>query len=174
MCEHVLVAYATRYGSTADIAEAIGMCLEQTFAFADVRSVDEVTSLSGYDAVIVGSPIRGGGWLPNAIRFLRQRRFTLSHLPVAYFTTCMTLREDTPENRNIVRAYLQLLEQGFPEIRPVSIGMFAGSLDYTNVTPLGLKLVQAEGFLESDFRDWSLICDWTIQIRPLLSVPAPV
>jgi menaquinone-dependent protoporphyrinogen oxidase len=168
MCKHVLVAFATRFGSTADVAEAIGMTLEQVGAFADVRAVDEVTHLDRYDAVLVGSAIRNGKWLPEAVQFLEAHRYVLRTLPVAYFTLCLTLRHDTPENRRAVLDYHTPLLNDFPEVRPVAIGMFAGMLDFADLPPATRRLSRAAGIPEGDFRNWSRIRDWTLDTMPLL------
>jgi menaquinone-dependent protoporphyrinogen oxidase len=168
MSQHVLVAFATRFGSTADVAEAIGMCLEQVGAFADVRPVDEVTHLDRYDAIMLGSAVRSGKWLPEAVQFLEAHRYVLKTLPVAYFTLCLTLRHDTPENRRTVLDYHTPLLNDFPEVRPVSIGMFAGMLDFADLPLATRRMSRAAGIPEGDFRDWSLIRDWTLETMPML------
>nr|HQD26703.1 flavodoxin domain-containing protein [Methanoculleus thermophilus] len=65
MAERILVAYATRYGSTADVAEAIGDELRKSGADVDVKPVGEVRDLSLYRAAVIGSPIYMGKWLPE-------------------------------------------------------------------------------------------------------------
>ncbi|MCC6804809.1 MAG: flavodoxin domain-containing protein [Anaerolineae bacterium] len=168
MCAHYLVTYATRFGSTAEVAEAIGMVLEQTGAFADVRPVSDVTRLDRYDGVVVGSAIRGGKWLPEAFQFLEAHRSVLATMPVAYFTLCLTLRSDTPDNRRTVFSYHAPLVREFPEVRPVSIGMFAGAIDFDDLPAATRRMARNSSILEGDFRDWSLIRDWALSIRPLL------
>ena len=62
----VLVATASKYGSTAEIAEAIGRALRENGVAADVRPVDEVGDLSGYMGVVLGSAVYVGRWLEAA------------------------------------------------------------------------------------------------------------
>jgi menaquinone-dependent protoporphyrinogen oxidase len=144
------------------------MCLEQAGAFTEVRPVAEVTHLDRYDGVILGSAIRGGKWLPEAIQFLEAHRSVLSRMPVAYFTLCLTLRSDTQDNRRTVFSYHAPLVRDFPEVRPVSIGMFAGMIDFDDLPPATRRMSRHAGIPEGDFRDWSLIRDWTLSVKPLL------
>jgi menaquinone-dependent protoporphyrinogen oxidase len=65
----VLVAYATKNGSTAGIAQAIGEALKQMGLDADVRPVGEVRDLAPYSAVLLGSAIYFGKWRKEALRF---------------------------------------------------------------------------------------------------------
>ena len=63
--KRVLVAYASKAGSTAEVAEAIAESLSAKGQVVDVKKIEHVTDLSGYDAVLVGTCIRMGAWLPN-------------------------------------------------------------------------------------------------------------
>jgi len=126
----ILVAYATRAGSTAGVADAIGKKLAQSGAVVDVKPLKNVQSLDGYQAVVLGSAIRAGKVLPEIIDFVKAHKGELHKLPVAYFVVGMTLREDTPEKRKTVDAYLNPLRA---EITPVDVGLFAGKLDYSKL-----------------------------------------
>ena len=65
----ILVAYATKTGGTADIAQAVGNELERVGLTVDVRPVEEVSDVRRYDAVLLGSAIYLGKWRPEALRF---------------------------------------------------------------------------------------------------------
>ena len=67
----VLVAAASKYGATAEIAEAIGRGLRETGVAADVRPVEQVGDLSGYTEVVLGSAVYVGRWLEPARRSSR-------------------------------------------------------------------------------------------------------
>ena len=88
----ILVAYATRAGSTREIAEAVGHLLGEHGATFEVRSVKDVTDLRPYGAVILGSAIHAGRWLPEAVTFVEQHRTDLIRSPLVYFLVCGTLR----------------------------------------------------------------------------------
>lgn len=168
MTWRILVTYATRFGSTAEVAAKIDSVLSQAGAVVDLRPVDKVRSLEAYDAVIIGSPIRGGTWTAEAAAFLEAHRSELAQLPVAYFTVCMTLREDTPETRQLVSDYHTPLLASFPEIRPVSIGMFAGRVNYATFSWLVNLMAKASAIPEGDWRQWTQIEDWARALVPLL------
>lgn len=68
----VLVAYASKMGSTREIALAVGAELRGRGLLVDVSNVVEVTSLEGYDAVVLGSAVYMGRWRPEAVRFLKR------------------------------------------------------------------------------------------------------
>lgn len=73
----ILVAYGTKYGATAEIAERIGAALRDAGADAEVRRAREVRSLDGYDAVVLGSGVYMARWRRDALRLLRRLRSDL-------------------------------------------------------------------------------------------------
>jgi len=162
----VLVAYATKCGSTAEVAAEIGRVMEsKSGCQVDVQPVGEVKEVGGYDAVIVGSATRVGKWLPEAVEFVEEHKGALGQVPVAFFTVCLTLREDTEENRREVAAYLDPVCE---IVQPVDVGLFAGVLDYGKlsfVPRMMLKAMKAPG---GDFRDWEAIRAWAAGLCPAL------
>lgn len=91
MSNKILVAYATRNGSTAGVAEAIGKTLAENGTVVDVRSMTDVKDLTPYQAVVAGSAIRGGMWLPEAMQFMKTHQAALAQRPFAAFLVCMTM-----------------------------------------------------------------------------------
>jgi menaquinone-dependent protoporphyrinogen IX oxidase len=68
----ILVAYATKYGATAGIAEKIGQVLRQAGLLTDVLPVDRVSDLTPYEAVVLGSAVYIGKVLAVVVScFLR-------------------------------------------------------------------------------------------------------
>ncbi|MDG9701621.1 flavodoxin domain-containing protein [Streptomyces sp. DH37] len=87
---HVLVAYGSRNGSTAEIAEWIGRALRESGLTADVLPAGEAAALDTldpYDAVLLGSGLYAGRWLREATRFARRHRRALERLPVWLFSS---------------------------------------------------------------------------------------
>lgn len=156
----ILVAYASKYGSTGGVAEAIGQELCSKGATVDVLLMKNVVHLSSYQGVVVGSPVYMSEWLPEAVDFVQNNVEVLRRIPVAYFLVCMTLREPTPENRAIALAYLDPVLKAMPEINPVGIGAFAGALDYSNLSWPTKMIMKSKGAPEGDFRDWKAIRAW--------------
>jgi menaquinone-dependent protoporphyrinogen oxidase len=165
MSDKVLVAYASRCGSTGEVAEAIGQVLGNGGAAVDVRLVKEVTDVSPYRAVIVGSAIRAGNWLPEAVKFVETHREALSRMPVAYFAVCLTLKEDTEDNRRTVAAHLDPIRE---TVQPVDVGLFAGALDPSKMSFILRLIMKTAKSPEGDFRDWEAIRTWAANVRPAL------
>jgi menaquinone-dependent protoporphyrinogen oxidase len=167
MSARILVAYASRAGSTAEAAEVIGQVLRDRGLDVDVHPVKEVRDISGYNAVVLGSAVWVGKPLPEALQFAVAQRDTLAHLPVAYFVLCDTLREDTTENRQRARGYLDPLV-GIKE--PVGIGLFAGARDFSKVHPiLRWLLTSVMRLAEGDWRDWDQIRAWATELPARLT-----
>ena len=98
MKKRILVAYASGSGSTREVAEAIAAEIEGEGLSCVVQHVSKVENVALYSGVIIGSSIRIGRWLPDAVACLERLRAELPDKPVAYFTTCLTMADDTAEN----------------------------------------------------------------------------
>lgn len=153
----VLVAYASKAGSTAEVAGAIGKRLADTGLAVDVRRAKNVRSVDGYAAVIVGSAIRAGQWLSEARGFVKTHREALAARKTAFFTLCMTLQEDTPANREKVAGYLKPVRE---VLEPDWIEYFAGKMDYRRLGFGTRLIVKAMKVPEGDFRNWDAIGAW--------------
>ena len=170
MSNKILVAYASRTGTTAGVAEAIGKILAESGAEVNVRAMADVKDLTPYDAVVAGSAIQGKQWLPEAMQFMQTHQTTLRQRPFATFLVCMTLAMKKGDYRDEVRAWLQPVRALVP---PVSEGLFAGALDLSKVPSwrdrLMFRISVAMGvWSEGDHRDWEAIRAWAESIRPLL------
>ncbi|MDJ0757698.1 MAG: pentapeptide repeat-containing protein [Ardenticatenaceae bacterium] len=172
MLKHILIAYGSGTGSTAEVAEAIATVLRAqpegnsaagSEVLVDVKNVLDIDDIDSYSAVVVGSSIRAGRWLPEAIDFVENMRQALKKRPVAYFTTCLTMVNNTPNSQRIVIGYMEPLLKLDPNIQPVALGLFAGSLD-----PGRQPIIPGEGGPYGDFRNWDAIREWAEKIRPLL------
>jgi len=168
MSERILVTYATRFGSTTEIAKAIAAILRREGLWVEVRALEDVEEIDPYRTVILGSAIRDGKWLPEALDFLQVHHAALSQMPVAYFTVCMTLREDTPENRRIVYGYHDSILRDHTDISPVSIGMFAGAVDTKKFSAMLRLMSLSSKIPQGDWRDWEEIENWARSLVPLL------
>jgi menaquinone-dependent protoporphyrinogen oxidase len=169
MNKRILVAYASRAGSTAGVADAIGRALAAGGARVDVRPAREVTDVKPYAAVVAGSAIQGE-WLPEGIEFVRAHRAELARKPFAAFMVCITLAMRGGEN---YRAGLgKKMEPVRALVSPVSEGLFAGMLDLDKL-PAGdrmkMSIPVALGiFPAGDHRDWEKIRAWAEGLRPKL------
>ena len=157
----ILIAYATRAGSTLDVADAIRKSLTDHGALVDMRPVKTITTLESYSAVILGSAIRAGSWLPEAVKFVKKHKSELEKLPLVYFLVCATLREDTPEHHDQVLAYLKPVRA---ILEPLEIGLFAGKLADSKLGFFAGLLVKAMHSEQGDWRDWHAVRDWAGKI----------
>ena len=160
MEKRVLVTYASKYGSTGGVADAIGKELCDKGAGADVVLIKNARNIESYQGVVIGSAIYMGKWMSEATDFVKKNRDILSRVPVAYFLVCMTLSEPTEKNRAEVLSYMDPILKDVPEIRPVGIGTFAGAMDYNNLSWLYKKILKSKKTPEGDFRDWDAIRAW--------------
>ena len=171
MPDKILVTYASRLGSTAGVAEAIGKTLAETGAEVEVRRMEEVTDLTPYSAVVAGSAIRGKQWLPEAMQFMQQHQAALRQKPFAAFLVCMTLAMKNGEKyRPHVAAFLDPV---CAMAKPVSTGLFAGVLDIGKVESFSNRFqfrlsVMFGVWKEGDHRDWNAIREWAASLSPLL------
>lgn len=170
MEKRILVTYASVSGSTGEVAEAVGKVIEQDpRAAVDVCHLRDVVDLEKYDALVLGSSIRAGRWLPEAVTFLETHQAQIQHIPVAYFTTCLTMVSDTQDSRQTVLAYMEPVRQAAPHIEPVGLGLFAGALD-----PTRQPIMPSGHTVQGDYRNWEAIRAWAAEIRPrLLAEVAP-
>src|SRR5215469_9680595 len=85
MSTSVLVAYATRYGSTQEVAEAIAATLREGGLAVDLQPAQDVRTLDQYRVVLLGAPLSLFHWHKDALHFLARHREALTQRPVAIF-----------------------------------------------------------------------------------------
>lgn len=155
----VLVAVASKHGSTREIAEAIAEQLRADNLSVDLRDADEVRDISGYEAVILGSAVYAGNWLPKARNFATRFRAELAHMPAWVFSSG-PLGIDNPQPHDDPRKLAEPL--GAVAVRDHRV--FVGKLDMHSLG-FGERLIaRAVKAPEGDFRDWDAIRDWAHEI----------
>ena len=170
MKDRILVAYASATGSTIDVAAAIGETLGAGGLAVDVKPVQEALPVDDerYQAVVLGSAVQHGTWLPEAVEFAHAQQPTLGRLPVALF--CVHIRnlggdEQSRKNR---QTYLDAVR---PLVQPVAEGYFGGRFNRRGAK-LMLPGLLARFVPTLDFRNWDEIRTWAEDIRPRLSQAA--
>jgi menaquinone-dependent protoporphyrinogen oxidase len=148
----VLVVYASKKGSTREVAEAIADRLEADGLRTVVQPASDRVDVSAFDAVVVGGALYTGRWHRDARRFLRRHRRVLGTMPVAVFAMGPATMDD-----HAVAGSLGQLERGLasvPEVSPVAVGVFGGVID-----PARLRF-PFNRMPPSDARDWDAISAW--------------
>ena len=195
MATKILVAYSTNAGSTGEVAQALGKVLAETGAQVEVHSIREVETLGGYGAIVLAGPMIFG-WHRKMLRFIAKNRKALAGVPIAY---CMTglhvtrageptgpavpltidpeiLEEPgTPdsltfrERHTSIGSYLGPVLKRTSPLRPISIGIFAGKLDYRRLKlPQKLFVMLVIAAKAGDSRDWEAIGSWARETGRLI------
>ncbi len=153
----VLVAYATRAGSTAEIAATIGDTLAARGFRVEVKPVKAKPALNGYTAVILGSAIRMGNWLPEMVKFIQAHQAALAAMPTALFTVHMLNTGEDADSRAAREAYTASVRALLPNAENV---YFAGAMDFSRLSLLDRFISKMVKAVEADRRDWEAIRRW--------------
>jgi menaquinone-dependent protoporphyrinogen oxidase len=162
----ILVAYATSYGSTQEVAQSVAETLRGCGLEVDVQPAKKVGSLSAYQAVVLGAPLYMFHWHADARSFLGRQRATLASLPTAIFA--LGPFHNKAEELKSAREQLDKELAKFAWLKPAAIEVFAGKFDPAklrfpyNLIP-ALKKMPA-----SDERDWEAIRAWAAGLADLL------
>jgi menaquinone-dependent protoporphyrinogen oxidase len=159
----VLVTAASRYGSTAGIAEAIGRRLEEADLDVDVVAVEDVGDLDAYDSVVLGSGVYAGRWLRHARQFVYEHESELAAKPTWLFSSGPIGDPPKPEGDAAVKIDRLIAQTGARDHR-----VFAGKLEKARLTWGDRAIVTAVRSPEGDFRDWEEIAEWAHDIAEAL------
>ena len=183
----LLLVYASRHGSTREVAEAAAEELRTAFAEVEVREAKTAPGPAGYDAVVVGGPMIMG-WHKDAEKYLKRHKDALAGVPFALFVTAASLTEDgvgavqgmpiakdpwlvkRPRNADrltrkeryaLPRHYVGDILKASAPARPRSVALFAGSLDLTTMNVFEkLFVLLVIGATPGDGRHFDFIREW--------------
>jgi menaquinone-dependent protoporphyrinogen oxidase len=150
--ERVLVAYASKRGSTREVAEEIGKVLEEHGLEVDSRPAADIGNLDGYTGAVLGGALYMGRLHADARRFLARLGPQLATLPTAVFAMGPGTLEDKDVRRS--REQLDRALAAVPELEPVSTAIFGGVVDPAK---LRFPFNRSEAV---DARDWDEIRSW--------------
>jgi len=158
----ILVTAATKYGATAEIAQAIAGTLGDRDLEATVVAPEQVEGVDGYDAVVLGSAVYAGHWLKPARELIERHAAALAGQPVWLFSSGPVGDPPKPEEDPVDVAEL-LAATGAREHR-----VFAGKLVRKQLSFPERAIASALRVPEGDFRDWTEIRQWAAQIADAL------
>lgn len=198
--KRILVTYATMAGSTAEVAQAVAEEIAKSGVQVDVLPLGEITSLAGYDGVVLGGPMLMG-WHRQAMGFLKKHRQALQRIPLAVFVMAISLTQTgetnvggvpvyvddqlpkPPEQAGHLRFrerytrlsnYVQPILRAIRPVRPASIGVFGGRLEYGRLkwwaVLFVMLIIQAPA---GDRRNWVAIRAWAAELPAALQFEAP-
>jgi menaquinone-dependent protoporphyrinogen oxidase len=169
MTSQILVAYATRYGSTQEVAEAVAETLRERGLEVDVQPARDVRSLDSYSAVVVGAALYMYRWHKEARRFLSRHRKALAERPVAIFTLGPVHEPRDEEEWEGSREQLEKQLANVPWLEPVAVELFGGKFDPDAFRGPVKWFAGAEP--ASDARDWDAIRAWASDLAAKLETP---
>ncbi|MCD4752830.1 MAG: twin-arginine translocation signal domain-containing protein [Anaerolineaceae bacterium] len=162
MSNRVLIAYATKTGSTAEIATRIGEIFAEKGFSVDVKPAKEVKDVSPYSTVLVGSGIRVGQMMGDAMKFITKNQAALKEKHFSVFFGCMVLKDYTPEKIEEVSVYLNPVRD---LVQPEYEGMFAGVIDPAKMTLVERMMMKVMKVPQGDFRNWTAIESWASEVE---------
>lgn len=165
MSKKVLVVYGSRAGSTGEVAEEIGKVLAEAGALVDVRNVNTVQDVSNYQAVVLGSAIRVGNWVPEMISFVENNAAALKNMPAAFFSVCLSLNDSDKQEE--VKVYM---DKPKALLTPASEAIFAGVMDLSKLKLIERLMMKAMKSPIGDFRDWDAIHGWSKELTAKLGL----
>jgi menaquinone-dependent protoporphyrinogen oxidase len=168
--QQVLVAYASKHGATAGIAEKIGQVLRETGLPTDVLPAGRVRDLAPYRAVVLGSAVYMFHWRKEAAKLLKALAAAQAGRPVWLFSSGPTSEVDTEaflEGLKLPKALQPIADR----IHPRDVAVFRGVLDLKKLNPLERWMMSKMKAPAGDFREWDAIEAWAGTIAQTLLGP---
>lgn len=158
--EHkVLIAYASKRGSTKEIAEQIGEIFHRAGVTVDATPANQVRDLADYDVVVLGSAVYYGRWRKEAVNFLKENEKTLSEKKVWFFSSG-PLGEGDPVDLLDGWKFPPLQQAIADRIQPRGIAAFHGVLEEEKLNFFERSILNKLESPVGDFRDWDAITNW--------------
>ena len=162
----ILVAYASKKGSTTEIAQAIAKELLAAGHTTDAVEIAKGASPAGYDAVVIGGPLYVGK-IEGMGKFVKRHSAELARVPVAGFVVCLAAAAKDPEGMAWPE---KALHAALDPLRPVAEMVFAGRLDPSKLSWLQKWMTEKAKSPVGDFRDWTAIAAWARELPGKMGV----
>ncbi|MFH8983414.1 flavodoxin domain-containing protein [Streptomyces varsoviensis] len=160
----VLIGYATEHGSTRSVAERIAGHLDAPGRHVELLPFDRVPAAAVHEALVIGSAVHQGAWLPDAVRFVRDHHTVLAARPVWMFSVGMTAALRGPARRLASRSEQPKIEALRRQLSPRDYHCFSGVIRPEHLDRTGRIVFRLLGCRYGDFRDWSEVDAWAARI----------
>lgn len=167
MDKKVLVAYSTKYGATAEIADKIGQTLRGAGMQVDILPVKEVRNVEPYSTVILGSAVYIGAWRKEAVKFLQLHELKMAKIPVWLFSSGPT-GEGDPVTLLQGWRFPKELQPIINRVQPRDVAVFHGNVDMNKANFMDKRIIEMVKSPTGDFRDWGAITAWAEGIAQTL------
>jgi menaquinone-dependent protoporphyrinogen oxidase len=169
---HVLIAYASRHGATAEIAQAIANTLTETGVDADCRPAGDVDSLDGYDAVVLGSAVYMRRWRAEARHFLRHHGDALAAMPFWIFSSGPVGEPQADHSEDAWTVPHKVVERA-QQLGVREHVVFGGRVPTPPHGPVQRSMYDNTPPEYRDRRDWDAIAAWARGIAAALPAATP-
>jgi menaquinone-dependent protoporphyrinogen oxidase len=148
----VLVTYASKHGSTAEVAQRIGLALNEAGVNVDVMPLGDVVAVGSYDAVVQGSSVYFGKWAGEAVSFADHNQAHLASRAVWLFSVGPLGDQPRSDPADVARLVTST--------KAVNHHLFAGALNIRDLSFVERVIVKGVKAPAGDFRDWDGIDSW--------------
>ncbi len=157
----VLITYASKHGSTEEIAKAIAAVLAEEIEKAELLAVEDTKGISKYEAIVLGSAVYAGSWLRAARQFVDNNIQDLESKPLWIFSSGPT---GEPDKSSAVEPIGQGVVELVNKLNPIDHKVFYGKLDKTDLNLAERGILRAVKAEYGDFRDFNEIDKWAQSI----------
>ena len=159
----VLVAAASKHGWTEEIAARIGADLADSGLDVEVKKLEDLDDLVGYEACVLGSGVYFGNWVKPARRFIEAHAAELAQRPTWLFASG-SIVGDPPVDDDPNALHAGLAERLVETTRAREHRLFAGKLDKSKLGLVERLPVRMARGREGDWRDWAAVDEWAAAI----------
>lgn len=156
----ILVAYGTKTDTTKEVAEEIGNVLEQCGFTIELKQFHEVKTIEGYQGVVVGAPINGMSWRPDAKTFIKEHAEQLNKIPTAYFNVSYLIYIGRDMWKKAIKNSFNKASQ---VVKPVMTGTFGGRVEAAFPAVARFIFGVKKG-ASLDQRNWDIIQIWADEL----------
>ncbi len=161
----ILIAYISKTGTTKEVGEEIAKVLHDNGLETEMKELSSIQELDAYSGVIIGAPINGFRWLPEAQTFIENNQDRLKDIPTSYYMLSYLLKTGRASLKQKMK---KTLDRASSIVKPVSIGYFGGKVD-ENFPSLFRLLFGVKKDAPLDARNWDEIRSWANELATKLN-----